>query len=687
MAPHVISSGTVLPFEDGHDMLFVPHGQSIDAAMPEWKRLSDLRRLALGALKHQANRKGYTLELKADGTAEGDNAGSSFSFSIAGDLTHALRQHEPEQALVEFTKHLWSLRIQSTKIARGLLARATADPHPASLPRRPPDHSLGDAISLLASVAPMDWLTDWNCDVESGLQQAKQRLETPNTALLVELRRRLPPETVFVELTKPGTTSLGFPDEGDSLDLVPHSRRTSRRLAEKGVAALADEIIARREHLGTLRSQALAALDHLLASAGLSEDTHIEGRAYGHVHVEAVLKSGRPLTLGLGRHGIETTLRRWWASQPALPVLNDELWQQALTQPEKKPAKRSLLSKPLPPSQPQADFHPLKLAQTDARADAILAMYRHRVETGLLPLHAWSQPWLYHPGRDTWTDETWWLKAAQAAWSRNRDQTAAAILLANGDDSPREAILTSWRELDGYWDEACDDQLMWQLWNDLPWRVPDGSRPRFSFTRGSLPPEIAWRLVQRTRRCLGEAPDEGFQHPEATIDQLPAADAHEWFSAEEIEKVRQHSLERASATQSMVMLHPEILLTAQNMGWSDIATLISENPLTLASIDQLDGISPSSSAEWAVRLSAVQPTPFTARLALRHLSRTDADILRQIEEENEKLQKMMAEACPDLPPQSPKDRQEQLDFSIRQSFEYLHKAAIAWHRWRTQPVE
>ena len=72
----------------------------------------------------------------------------------------------------------------------------------------------------------------------------------------------------------------------------------------------------------------------------------------------------------------------------------------------------------------------------------------------------------------------------------------------------------------------------------------------------------------------------------------------------------------------------------------------------------------------------------TARLAANVLSRSDDDIEREIDEESRQMETMLAQNFPDIPKQTPEQISEQKNIARHQHFDDLHKAAIAWHRWR-----
>lgn len=686
------STGTALFFEDGFDFLWLP-GSDLPVVerigrevFERWNRLNDGRQKVIAALRHHAADKSRILTFQPWGVVHAEQGGSQFDFSVARDLTRALEKFSGEQALIEFTRELWDLKIDGEDTARELLARGSAEPNPAqAMPGV--ENPLGAALTMLFASTPSSLLDDPDADLEDGLRITAERLESDNAALIDELRKRLPPDALSTDLEKPGKLQLDFPDGEDSLAIVPYSRRTRRLLERQGVVGLADRILARHRQLGQQRQEALAALDHLMARVGLTWDSfyHGRGRAYGRVHREITFDSTRALTLSLTKRSAEDALRRWWAvheSSGALPALDNDDWSQALTRPHLKPERRMLFSKPPSAGRGLPALDPAAVQRADKRAAELIREFRHLVESGdTRLLDWWQQPSCYHRGHDTWVDESWWLGVAREHWQQSQNHDAAAILLAHGDDTPREAILEEFIRVGGYWDEYCNPWLVWQLWDELPWEVPDELRPAFPFTLGTPPPEHAWRLAQITRSGLLTHLAGRSDDPEVYIDQLPRNEAIEWLSADEIQAVHDCYHLLAASTEPSLMLDEHRLHTAQNMGWSHLADVLSENPLTLASMEEWDFPAEGLRGLWAARISAVCPTEFTARLSLSLLEISPDEIERKVTQSTRQFHDHCLKTARDFGAPNDSNIERMHVFYQRDWLEALFMAAIAWQRW------
>ncbi|NLE57758.1 MAG: hypothetical protein GX616_05310 [Planctomycetes bacterium] len=350
------------------------------------------------------------------------------------------------------------------------------------------------------------------------------------------------------------------------------------------------------------------------------------------------------------------------------------------------------------PQQPLALPEPgsYDLEALDRTAERLLGSIRQAIDKGkhlpgeTRPLRLWlDRPW-YYRGRDSWVEESWWIEAARRKWRADKnDQLATLILLANGDNEPREQICEMLSKYDYYEAEAFWDDLLWLFRDELPWPIDEGDElPTYSLNVGSPPPELARRLSMRVQEGLkivqaGGSPDTSVEDAQQSALRMAArldpAAASEWLSPASLEQLHEVCRTWAMSMNDLIALREDDPLdTAINFGWADIADLLERNPVfTHAYLDEPFGMGRFALGKLAARLTALTHASFAGRWAAYALN-------LDIEAEVEKARGETEATAQGLEGVMASAQAIKISLSAHRSWlnEQQLAAAVAWWRWR-----
>lgn len=701
-----IGGGLAINFDDGCDSLFVtPYGLravgiSADQATPDgiadqFELLNRRRSSVLMALRHFAADNGVALWRLPEGAWLAQGQCWSNSINVGSELTRSCARTEPHEALAELLKYLPFSSPHKAPISE-LLARS--EPPASEQPWRvegPEPILAPGALAFDCSVLDEAGMEGKSPEELADALTRSRKL--PGMAVVKGVIRRVGPERFSMDLLAPkGTADLEFTDKLDHMRLLARGRKMARLAEQHGVKGAIDKLVEEFQRLDRARTRVLGTVQTLMARQGFVRDV-LGGWWFGQTHREFDFDPGEGLTLKLKKHSEAEVLSEWLESRrPFEPLPGHDELMQALEGPYVECPSRQLPLHAPQQSPPLPELGSYDLEALDRSAEELVGRIRQAIEKGkhlpgeTRPLRLWlDRPW-YYRGRDSWVDETWWVEVARRKWQADKnDQLAALILLANGDNEPREQIREMFSKYDYYEAEAFWDDLLWLFRDELPWPIDEGDElPTYSLNVGSPPPELARRLCMRVLEGLrivqaGGTPGTSVEDARQSIlraaARLDPVAASEWLAPASIEQLHEVCRAWARSTDDFFALREDDPLeTAINFRWADIADSLENNPMfTHAYLDDPIGLGQLDVGKLAARLTALASGPFAGRWAAHALN-------LDLEAELEKARREAEATAHGLKGVMTSAQAIKMSLFAHRSWlnEQQLTAAVAWWRWR-----
>ncbi|PQO35979.1 hypothetical protein DTL21_08620 [Bremerella cremea] len=634
-----IREGLVLEFVDGCD-IFLVDDRAIEASrkktaqavavdlLAAFQKLDKRRTAVLLGLRHWASETDCAIAFSSSGSWALEQHGGTSFLHVGHSLTDLIRNQGAESALQQLLKQHY-FDAPTVADLRRLIAYKT--------PPREERPTQNDPDELAVHLKEM-----MRTRTDEELQEARltHRRKRSQYDLAERLRERLGEERVNVGCCLPkDIIQIDFTD-GESFFAFHSSPAHLKKLVSQHgtIEAVVDYLHNKFTRIDQARIQTLQALDSLLANRGCFKDDsqwNREGWWYGTSHQQYHVDPGVPLTRKLNRQSRAEFIQKWCEENQVAPTVSIEEIEAALTQPPSEIPRRMLppVSYEAGPQIPQLESW--NFMHVDQVAREWIDTFRTEAEKPetkqqtfpIGTLHYWDEPQWFARESDTWVDDAWWIERAGLAWeaaeARRKpyiaSQQSATILLAYGDDRPRERVIKRYQEMGFYHPEAIEDGLAWVLEGELPWSMLDYDDFEFPVQLGKVPPQQARRVAIELREALdndsnelNDVDDFDALRNFAKVDRLSA---EEWLAPHEIEQVHQWCLCWASATDDPAQFWDTYpLQIATTFAWTDVADRIEQNPITPTSL--LSG-EPGSwyLADFVLWLSRLNPNRYAARWA------------------------------------------------------------------------
>lgn len=645
-----VRGGIALEFRDGCDAWFVTPDNlrfltpatsedstpdvRADWLVDEFQRIDQTRWQVLIGLRHYAVGAKMAFLFCADGQWGVDmGGGCTGSIHVGSVLTRLARELDPASALIQLVKNSLLKKLSPRRAARLV---AFPDPPPQELRWRGSDETAVDFDPTFYLSFDCSVLEDGQFEGQSpeAVAAALTRpRNSPGFAVIQELIARLGKECFSVDLCGKGGGDFDFTDKLDQLWVFPRGKRMAHLVEKHGVERLVDLLANEYRHLDRARARLLRGLKAVMASHGLALDdrTHDGTWWFGATHRQFQFNPRRPLTLKLRKHSPAEVLSQWITATQACELPSPRELSRLIDGLPQEPSHRTLPQHPPGQGPRLPPLDSLDLSELDRKAAELVGLLKRQAEspdrgcksfdTDLL--FKWSDPLWYRRGLDDWTDDRWWVNLAERAWETEQHQHAALLLMLNGDDRPRATLVESYRQMDGYFHEDCDDGAVWLLRNQIPWRLDeDGEFPKYPSVLGSPPPEVARPIAMRVRQEIRAAarggnpdttPEEHLDRALAELSALDPISGGEWLEPPEIELLHEHCRRWAARNDDFYSLREETPLdVAARFGWGNVVDVLDQNAAFEHAILESDlvGIAVGSVAQ---RLSLIAPGTLAAR--------------------------------------------------------------------------
>ncbi|GAA4426632.1 hypothetical protein [Bremerella cremea] len=704
---HEVLEGLCLEFTDACDIFVVDQRriESLRQRTPataarhlvaQFQKLDQQRSAVLHGLRHWCHAMEMTVEPSLTGIWQVDRNGGMSTIDVGHCLTRLLQRQSSAEALQSLAQGLHFEKLSRSEAKR--LIEIPEAPHQTPVRKR------SDAETI----------SHWSAQFEPlftesyAKRMARYRRKNPWFDLCERLRERLGNENVGPEIcSKKPVLWIEFRDGFDQLRFHYGGHYWKRLLNRYGsLEGIEEQIVHQFNRLDAARTQTIETLETLLAELGCQKDRFHWNRSgwwYGTTHQQFHFDPGTSLTRRLYRHAPVEFLNRWFQEQGLDDEITPSKIEAAMAQPKQTIGERMLPPQPFEKGPQLDELDALDFEAIDRIAAHYIEAFRQEAQLEkvrrplftLPPMSFWELPQWYARGRDTWVDDAWWINQARTHWhrweaeSKRRkrqpplDQMVAFILLAYGDDKPREALADYYPEGSFYHPEAIDDGLSWAMEGELPWSMFDYDESIFPVQLGKLPPVLARKRVTEFREEKRQAePRELFDEdgPLRLIAALDFVSAHEWMTPNEITAVHQICLQWATATDDMTRFwfHAPLQIAA-NFGWRDVVERLAQNPSVATSLTTGE-LGRWYQADFVLWGSLVLPGSYIARWSAR---------LLQLDEEAEaavevqRIQKdLFRGSNRKLFPNPEETLQTLMEGQTRGQRQQKLAAAVAWHRCR-----
>lgn len=652
-----ILEGIVLEFSDGCDMLLIDQraieqtGKSAPAevartVLKAFEKLDRRRTAVLIGLRHWAAETGVALQRSQTGNwGSYKNHGSS-TIDVGYSLTKLLQRHTPAVVLRQLAEQNWLDKLTSAQ-AKELVAREAPPTNELSY-RDTSTEMEADAANVSLFTGFWQTLGDRDLDLKKLDELQRnflRRAQDPGIAVIDKLQARLPDYPLGVDCCSPKKVILiDFTNNLDQFAFHADGPNIDRLLDEHGGVDGAVEYLAAQFHQrNDARDQVIQAIDTLLAKRGCVKDPqpwNRDGWWYGTTHQQYGFDPGPLLTRRLHRHAPVDLVLAWCEKHKIAPEVTRDEIETILKSPPVAIGHRMLPPVPIEEGPQLPPLSSWDFAELDRVAQTWIAAFRSELEKPpkqrtllpIDPLQYWNQPQWYARAKDTWVDDDWWIDQARHAWRAHQqerqkgrreywpDQQSAYMLLAYGDNEPREAVVNYYRELQYYHDEAIEDELAWVLEGKLPWSMYEFDNSEYPAQLGKLPPHLARKtaitLREEVRRMQEDSDDVSVEGILQIATSLDRSSAQQWLTAKEIQWLHESCLKWASATHDLTQFwNFSPLLIATQFGWTDVVDRLEQNPIVpmcLLNDDMRRGFFLADFILWISRISA---GPYAARWA------------------------------------------------------------------------